>query len=116
MGNGRSKVSVCLDHRLDPSGIIVEAMKMLSIISAAATIVFFGGLACLIARQVTSTGHAKIAGMFLALGFAMGSFGGHAGSEPEHILVMRGLGYLIGIISLGGLFCRPRMQKRREKA
>jgi len=41
--------------------------------------------------------YARVAGISLATGFAIGSFGGHARAEPESLLILRGLGSLAGL-------------------
>ena len=47
--------------------------------------------------------HARAAALCLALGYAMGSFGGHAASEPEQLLLLRGAGSVLGIAVLSGV-------------
>jgi len=47
--------------------------------------------------------HARVAGLFLAVGFALGIFGGHSAAEPENILQLRALGSVMGLAALSAL-------------
>lgn len=87
---------------------------MLTIVAAAGNAMFYGWLGWFFVKRVGFSGQAKFAGLFLAIGFAIGSFGGHAGSEAESILVLRGVGYLFGVLTFVTLLFHPRVRRLRR--
>lgn len=88
---------------------------MLTIIAAAGNVVFYGWLAWFFARRIGTSAQARFAGCFLAIGFAIGNFGGHAGSESEAALALRGGGYLIGFFVLTMLLFRQHIRSLRRQ-
>ncbi len=51
-----------------------------------ANVLIYGLLGWAVVGWLGYRTHARIAGLFLAAGFALGSFGGYAAAEPENIL------------------------------
>lgn len=88
---------------------------MLTIVAAAGNVMFYGWLAWFFARRIGTPAQARFAGCFLAIGFAIGSFGGHAGSETETVLALRGGGYLLGILASIMLLLRQHAQSLRRQ-
>ncbi|MCP3735175.1 hypothetical protein M9979_09870 [Sphingomonas sp. RP10(2022)] len=88
----------------------------LAIAVAAGNVILYGLLGRFLAGRIGSASQARYAGLFLAIGFAIGSFGGHAGSEPETFLALRGTGYLLGIAVFAASLLHPRVQRlQRER-
>jgi hypothetical protein len=88
---------------------------MLLILAAAGNVMFHGWLGWIIAGRIGNVNQANFAGWFLAIGFAIGSFGGRAESEAEAVLAFRGVGYLLGIIVFTVLLlCRRAGSLRRQ--
>jgi hypothetical protein len=75
----------------------------------------YGWLAWFFAGRIGTPLHARFTGCFLAIGFAIGSFGGHAGSETETALALRGGGYLLGIVVFTMLLFRQHAQSLRRQ-
>ncbi len=68
-----------------------------------ANVLIYGLLGWAVVGWLGYRTHAHIAGLFLAVGFALGSFGGHAAAEPENILQLRALGSVMGLAALSAL-------------
>lgn len=80
---------------------------MFTFITVCANVLIYGILGWSVVGWLGHRSHARVAGMFLALGFAIGSFGGHASTEPENLLQLRLLGSVLGLGFLSALmFCR----------
>lgn len=88
---------------------------MLTIVAAAGNVMFYGWLAWFFAGRIGTPAQAWFAGCFLAIGFAIGSFGGHAGSEAEAALALRGGGYLLGISVFAMLLLRQHVRSLRRQ-
>ncbi|RYF09987.1 MAG: hypothetical protein EOO77_22540 [Oxalobacteraceae bacterium] len=88
---------------------------MITIVAAAGNVIFYGWLAWFFAGRIGTPAQARFAGCFLAIGFAIGSFGGHAGSEAETVLALRGGGYLLGIVAFTMLLFRQHTQSPRRQ-
>ena len=73
---------------------------MLTILTACANILIYGLAGWGVVASTAHRSHARAAGLFLAIGFALGSFGGHAGAEAESLLLLRGLGSAVGLGAL----------------
>ena len=86
---------------------------MLTVFTVCANILIYGLLGWAIVRWSGHRGHGRIAGLFLALGFALGSFGGHAVAEPENVLQLRALGSFVGLCALSGLMFYRRRRTAR---
>ncbi len=76
---------------------------MLAFLTACANILIYGLAGWGIVASTEHRSHARAAGLFLAIGFALGSFGGHAGAEAESLLLLRGLGSVVGLGALSML-------------
>jgi len=76
---------------------------MLVLITAFANVLIYALLGWGGAHLLGKRGHARTAALCLALGYAMGNFGGHAASEPEQELLLRGAGSVLGIAVLSAL-------------
>lgn len=76
---------------------------MLTVATVCANVLIYGVLGWAVVGWLGYRSHARVAGLFLAVGFALGSFGGHAAAEPENILQLRGLGSVVGLAALSAL-------------
>ena len=88
---------------------------ILTILAAAGNVVFYGWLGWFIAGRIGTADQAIFAGCFFATGFSIGSFGGHAGSEAEMDLALRGVGYLLGIVAFTALLIHQRAHAPRRQ-
>jgi len=70
---------------------------MLTVATGCANVLIYGLLAWAIVGWLGHRSHARVAGLFVAIGFALGSFGGHAAAEPENVLQLRALGSVVGL-------------------
>ena len=77
---------------------------MLNVATVCANVLIYGVLGWVIVGALGSWSQARLAGLFLAIGFALGSFGGHAGTEAEHLLQLRALGSILGVAILAVAF------------
>lgn len=71
-------------------------------------VLIYGTFGWAIMRWLGYTSQARTAGLFLAVGFAVGSFGGHAGTESEELLLLRLLGSVLGIAIISALLLLKR--------
>ncbi len=85
---------------------------MLPIAIVCANVLIYGLLGWAVVAWLGHRNHAPIAGLFLAVGFAIGSFGGHAATEPENLLRLRALGSVLGL----GLLSAIMVYRRRKTA
>lgn len=86
---------------------------MFTFITVCANVLIYGLLGWSISGWLGHRSHARVTGLFLAIGFAAGSFGGHATTEPENVLQLRGLGSVVGLGLLSALmFYRRPIQYR----
>lgn len=76
---------------------------MLTVATVCANVLIYGLLGWAVVGWLGHQSHARVAGLFLAVGFALGSFGGHAAGEPENILQLRALGSVVGLAALSAL-------------
>lgn len=76
---------------------------MLTILTACANILIYGLAGWAGVASTEHRRHARAAGLFLAIGFALGSFGGHSGAESETLLLLRGIGSVMGLGALSML-------------
>lgn len=76
---------------------------MLTVATGCANVLIYGLLGWAIVGWLGHRSHARVAGLFLAIGFALGSFGGHAAAEPENVLQLRALGSVVGLGALSAL-------------
>jgi hypothetical protein len=76
---------------------------MLTIATVCANVLVYGLLGWAIMGWLGYRSVARVAGLFLAIGFSLGSFGGHAATEPETILQLRGVGSVLGLAALSAL-------------
>jgi hypothetical protein len=76
---------------------------MLTSATVCANILIYGLLGWAVVGWLGYRSHARVAGLFLALGFGIGSFGGHAATEPENILQLRALGSAAGLAALSAM-------------
>lgn len=86
---------------------------MLTVFTVCANVLIYGFLGWAIVGWLGHRGHARIAGIFLALGFALGSFGGHAPAELENVLQLRALGSVVGLGALSALMFYRRRRTAR---
>ena len=86
---------------------------MLTVVIVCANVLIYGLLGWTIVVRLGHRGHARIAGLCLALGFALGSFGGHAAAEPENLLQFRALGSAVGLGALSALMFYRRRRTAR---
>ncbi len=86
---------------------------MFTVATVCANILIYGILGWTVVGWLGHRSLARIAGLFLAIGFSLGSFGGHAAAEPENILLLRGLGSIVGLAVLSvAMFYRRRSMAR----
>jgi len=76
---------------------------MPAVATVCANVLIYGLLGWAVVGWLGHQTHARVAGLFLAIGFALGSFGGHSTAEPENILQFRALGSVLGLASLSAL-------------
>ncbi|SFN66119.1 hypothetical protein SAMN05428984_0015 [Sphingomonas sp. OK281] len=82
---------------------------MPTVATVCANVTIYGLLGWAIVGRLGHRTHLRVAGLFLAVGFALGSFGGHAAAEPENILQLRALGSVMGLAALSAsMFYRRR--------
>jgi hypothetical protein len=81
---------------------------MLNVATICINVLIYGALGWAIVGAFGNWSQARLAGLFLATGFALGSFGGHAATETEHLLRLRAVGSILGlaILSLMSFFRR----------
>jgi hypothetical protein len=56
---------------------------MLTVATGCANVLIYGLLGWAVVGRLGHRSHARVAGLFLAIGFAFGSFGGHARPNPR---------------------------------
>lgn len=66
-------------------------------------VLIYGTFGWAIMRWLGYASQARTAGLFLAVGFAVGSFGGHAGTESEELLLLRLVGSVLGIVIISAV-------------
>jgi hypothetical protein len=88
---------------------------MLTAATVCANILIYGLLGWAVVGWLGHRIHARVAGLFLAVGFALGSFGGHAAAEHENILQFRALGSVVGLVALSTLMLYRRQSIKAEK-
>ncbi|KQU53958.1 hypothetical protein ASG67_17895 [Sphingomonas sp. Leaf339] len=76
---------------------------MPTVATVCANVMIYGLLGWAVVGWLGHRTYARVAGLFLAIGFAFGSFGGHAAAEPENILQLRALGSAMGLAALSAL-------------
>jgi len=81
---------------------------MLTIATVCVNVLIYGVLGWAVVEWLGHRIQARLAGLFLAIGFAIGSFAGHAGTEAEHVLLLRALGSVtaVGVLSVLMFFNR----------
>jgi hypothetical protein len=75
-------------------------------------VLLYGAIGWGVVYLIHSRRHARAAGLCLALGFALGNIGGHAGTQPELLLRARGLGSLIALAVLATIAIALRRSTR----
>lgn len=60
-----------------------EAFRMFTVATVCANVLIYGVLGWAVVGWLSHRSHARVAGVFLAVGFAVGSFGGHAAQNPR---------------------------------
>ncbi|WP_380787131.1 hypothetical protein [Sphingomonas sp. R86521] len=82
---------------------------MFTVATVCANVLIYGLLGWAVVGWLRHRSHARVAGLFLAIGFAAGSFGGHAAADPEDMLRLRALGSVAGLVALSAvMFYRHR--------
>lgn len=76
---------------------------MFTVATVCANILIYGLVGWGVVGWLGHRRHGRVAGLCLALGFALGSFGGHASAEPETLLLLRALGSVVGLGVLSAL-------------
>lgn len=76
---------------------------MATVATVCANVLIYGLVGWAVVGWLGHRTHARVAGLFLAVGFALGSFGGHAAAEPENVLQLRALGSVMGLAALSAL-------------
>lgn len=88
---------------------------MATIFASIGNALFYGVFGWFAIGRMGTQGQARLAGFFLALGFVIGSLGGHAGTEPDQYLMARATGYTVAIVILAILALALRAREHRQR-